>query len=108
MTARARKIRADGINNHLGPLCHLNRFFARHMALVVITVAKQDDRLPYRSRVGNFQKLVTTGEIQRVVKRGATSRPQHTYSRRERFRVVGEVLRDFGSDIKTDNKGVVI
>jgi len=46
LSAGAGRVGADGILRDLGPLRHLDRFFARHGACVVFAVAQQDDGAP--------------------------------------------------------------
>src|SRR5213595_1243302 len=42
-SARAGYVGANGINNDLSPLRHVNRFFTRHVALIVIAVTEQNN-----------------------------------------------------------------
>ena len=78
------------------------------MAHVVVAIAEQDDRPAHRPGLLLLQQLVAAGKVQRVVHRGAAARPEGANSARERFRVVGEILGDFRSDIETDDERLVV
>jgi hypothetical protein len=55
MTARAAQIGADGVYDNLRPLRHLDGFFPRHMALVVVAVTQQNDCPAHRPRCFGLQ-----------------------------------------------------
>ena len=101
-------IGADGVNDHLRALRHLDGFLAGDVAHVVVAIAEQDDGPAHRAVLLLLQQLVTAGKIQGVVHRGAAAWPEGPNSARERFRVVGEVLGDFRGDIETDDESLVV
>ena len=78
------------------------------MALVVVAVAEQDDGSPRRAVQRLFQQLVAAGIVERIVKRGASPRPQLVDTVIQFFGVIGKILRHFRSGVEAHNKRQVI
>ena len=70
----------------------LSRMMARRVATLPLVVLHQ---------------LVAAGVIDGVVHRGAAAGAQHAHAVRKRFRVVGEVLRDFRRGVEADDEGAI-
>src|ERR1035438_2748152 len=96
------------VHGDLGPLCHLDGFFACHGACVVIAVAQQDDGAPDGASLWLLQQLVPTCIVESIVHCREAARSQRANADRKLLGVVGEVLRDLGSQVKADDKGLVV
>jgi len=106
--ARAGHVGADGINDDLSPLRHFDCFFACDVTLIVVAVAQQNDGAPRWPAALRFEQLVTAGKIQSVVHRRSPAGFECTHAPREGLCIVGEILRDLGSHIKTDHERPVV
>ena len=104
----AAQIGADGVHDHFGALRHFDGFFARHVALVIFSVSKQNDRAAHRTYVLGLQQFIAAGKIKRIVHCGTAAGTQRAHSDGKQFGVVGEILRDFGRDVETHHKTFVI
>ena len=104
----AGNVGADGIHNHFRALRHLDRFFARHVALVVLTVAQQNDRAPQRPAARRFQQLVAASVVERIKHGGAAAGPQQTHSARQALGVIREVLCHFRRHVEAHHESSVV
>src|SRR5579872_1225497 len=108
-TLSATHVSANGVDDGLGALRHLDRFFAGDMTLIVLAIAQQNNRAPYRCGLRGFHELVATCEIEGIVKRSAAARTQFVNPMREGFGVVGEILCHLRSDIESHyERGVLV
>ncbi len=78
------------------------------MAQVIFAVAQQNNRATHRSYLFLLQQLVPARKVERVVHRGAPTRPQHSHTGRETLRVIGEILCNFRSGVEADHECLVI
>src|SRR6516162_2821319 len=88
----AADVGADGVDDGFGALSHLDGFFTRDVALVVVAITEQDDGPTNRLSPGGLQKLIATGEIQRIIHSGAAARTEIVNAVRKSFCLVREVL----------------
>ena len=100
-------IGGDRVDDDFGTLRHLHRFLARDAALVVLAIAQQDDGAPRGPVALVLHQLVAARKVDGVIHGGAAARPQHAHPVRECLGVVGEVLRDFGRRVETDDERLV-
>src|SRR5579871_1220322 len=105
---RAAHVRADGVDDGLSALRHFDCFFTGDVALIIFTIAKQNDGAAHGSRLGRLQELVAAGEIDCVVKCRTAAGSQFMYAMSEFLGVVGEILRDFGGNVKTNHETLVV
>src|SRR5580698_6501744 len=69
-------VRADGVNNRLRALAHLDGFGLEHAAVVVVAVGDKNNCLAYSGVLLQSQHLVLAGPIERVEESCATAGPQ--------------------------------
>ena len=106
---QAAGIRRNGVDDDLGALRHLDRLFARHPALIVLTVTQQNDGAAGSDHAVVFlHQLVTTSEINGIVHCRAAARAQHAYAVGELFRAVGEVLGHLGRGVESNHEGLIV
>src|SRR5215469_6697554 len=103
----AADVGADRIDDGLGALRHFDGLFTGDVALVVFTIAEQNDGAANESALRRLQQLVSTSKVQRVVKGGAAAGAQFVNTVSQQFSVVGEILRHLGSDIEADDESSV-
>ena len=104
---RSAHIGADRIDDGFRALRHFDGFFAGDVALVVITIAKQDDGAPNRRSLGCLQQFVAAGKVNRVVEGSAATGPKFVNAVREFLRIVGKILRNFWGHIESDDECMV-
>src|SRR5664279_1923293 len=99
----------DGVNNDFGLLRHLDGFFARDPALVVVAIAEQNDGAAggQVARVLGHDLIAASG-VDGVVHGGPAARTQHAHTLGKRFGAVGESLGDFGGGVKAHHEGLIV
>ena len=102
----AANVRADGIDNRIGALCHLDSFFPGHATLIIFAIRQQNDR-PSRGDGRSFlifEQLVTAGAVKSVVQRRAATRAQIAHPFGKAVTIAGEILRDFRGRVEAKNE----
>ena len=99
---------ADGIDDGLGALAHLDGVGLERAAVVVVAVRDQDDGLAHVIGLLQGQHLVAAGLVERVIERGAAAGTQLLNAGIQQVDAIGEVLRDVGLHVKAFHEGAVV
>ena len=107
-TAARGPVGADGVDDGLGALAHLDGFVEVDAALVVVAVGDEDDRLANGLLTArDVEQLVAAGSVDGVKQRGAAAGAHAVDAGLERVDVVGPILRDGGGNIESHHKGAI-
>ena len=87
-TVGATHVGADGIDDGIRPLRHLNRFLAGDVALIVFSITEKNNGPAIGPALLGFQQLVAAGIVERVVERRAPAGTQFANAMRQLFRIV--------------------
>ena len=101
-------VSADGIDDGVGALTHLDGVGFLDAAVVVIAVGDKDDGATDSSGLLQREHLVATGLVEGIEERGAAAGPKFADSLVEKINVVCEVLGEIGLDVEAFNKGPVV
>ena len=99
---------ADGIDDRVCALAHLDGVGLFDAAVVVVAVGDEDDSAAYGASLLQGEHLVPAGPVERVEEGGASAGPQLADALVEEIDVVGEVLREIGLDVEAFDEGAVV
>src|SRR5579872_1085538 len=103
-----RPVRADRIDDRLGPLAFLDLFLGMHTALVIVAVGDQKHGLANRLlSARDVKQLVAAGRIDRVKKRRAPARTHAVDARLKSVEIVGPIRLDSRSHIETHHESPI-
>ena len=98
----------NGIDQNFGPLRHFNRLSASVFALIVFSIAEDDDRLANRMIGMVAQQLLLAGLVDRIVQRRAAAVIQVLHTRCKQRHLVGEILGQMALFVKADHECPIV
>src|SRR5215469_16219812 len=101
-------VRADGVDDGLGALTHLDGVGLLGAGVIVVAVGDEDEGAADGSVLLEGEHLVAAGLVERVVERGASAGTELADALVEEIDVIGEALRDVSFDVEAFDEGAVI
>ena len=99
---------ADGVDDGVGALAHLDGVGLLGAAVVVVAVGDEDDGAADGASLVEGEHLVAAGLVERVEESGAAAGTELADALVEEIDVVGEVLGDVGLDVEAFDEGAVV
>ena len=99
---------ADGVDDGVGALAHLDGVGLFDAAVVVVAVGDEDDGAADGSGLLQREHLVATGFVECVEERGTAAGTKLADALVEEVDIVGEVLGEVGLDVEALDEGAVV
>src|SRR6185312_4168557 len=108
LVAAGADVGADGIDDGVGALAHLDGVALLRSAVVVIAVGDENQGAAHRARLGKIQHLVAAGLVESVIERRTAAGPQLADSLVQQVDIIGKSLGNIGRNIEALDEGSVV